>query len=58
MTGLSEAEVRQRRGHGLSNTAPPRIGRTYRQIVVENVFTFINICLFGLGVALVLARRA
>jgi hypothetical protein len=42
LTGLSEAEVRQRRGQGLGNTAPAPTGRTYRLIVVENVFTFIN----------------
>ena len=31
--------------------AAPPTGRTYRQIVVENVFTFINSCLFCLGIS-------
>jgi hypothetical protein len=52
LRGLSEREVLDRRAHGQGNTAPPLTSRTYRQIVVENVFTFINSCLFCLGIAL------
>ena len=43
LAGLSETEVQARRAQGLGNTAPAVTGRTYRQIIVENLFTFINI---------------
>ena len=46
-----------RRKWGQGNDAAPRKGRTYAQIVRENVLTFINIVLFGLGLALVLLGR-
>jgi len=55
--GLSEREVLDRRASGQGNTAPAPTSRTYRQIVVENVFTFINSCLFCLGIALALLGR-
>jgi cation-transporting ATPase E len=55
--GLSEREVRDRRASGQGNAAPAPTSRTYRQIVAENVFTFINSCLFGLGIALALLGR-
>jgi cation-transporting ATPase E len=55
--GLSEREAAARRAAGQGNTAPPPTGRTYRQIVRENVFTFINIVLFVLGLVLVLVGR-
>ena len=35
------------------NTAPPPTGRTYRQIVRENVFNFINNLLFTLAIVLI-----
>jgi cation-transporting P-type ATPase E len=57
LRGLSEREVLDRRARGQGNTAPSPTSRTYRQIVVENVFTFINSCLFGLGIALALLGR-
>src|SRR5690349_5137288 len=50
--GLSEREVLVRRANGQGNTAPAPTSRSYRQIILENVFTFINLCLFGLGIAL------
>jgi len=55
--GLSQHEVLARRAAGQGNTAPAPTSRTYRQIVVENVFTFINSCLFCLGMALALLGR-
>ena len=57
LSGLTEAEATARRASGEGNTAPPRTSRTYWQILSENVFTFINICLFLLGVALILLHR-
>src|SRR4051794_7971181 len=55
--GLSQREVLARRAAGQGNTAPAPTSRTYRQIAVENVFTFINSCLFCLGIALALLGR-
>jgi len=57
LRGLTEAEAQRRRASGQGNTAPPPTGRTYAQIVRENVLTFINIALFSLGVALALLGR-
>ena len=55
--GLSEREARIRRANGQGNTAPAPTSRSYRQIIIENVFTFINLCLFGLGIALIALGR-
>jgi cation-transporting P-type ATPase E len=57
LRGLTQEEVLARRARGEGNTAAPRVTRSYRQIFVENVVTFINMCLFGLGIALVLLGR-
>src|SRR5579885_3004444 len=57
LQGLSESEAQARRARGLGNTAPPPTGRTYWQIIRENVFTFINSCLFVLGLLLLLLNR-
>jgi cation-transporting ATPase E len=57
MAGLSEREALDRRARGLGNTAPPPTTRPYRQIFLENVVTFINLILFGLGLALLLLGR-
>jgi len=56
-TGLTEAEAASRRAAGRGNTAPLATGRTYAQIVRENVFTFINDVIFVLGVLLVIVGR-
>ena len=58
ITGLSEAEVVSRREQGLGNQTNISTSRTYWQIFRENVFTFINNVLFGLGITLVLIGRA
>lgn len=55
--GLSEHDANDRHARGMGNTAPPATGRTYGQIVSEHVFTLINLCLFGLGGALILLGR-
>src|SRR5688572_13757265 len=56
-SGLSAAQVAERRAAGLGNSPPPATSRTYREIVTENVFTFVNNVLFVLGIALVLVGR-
>ena len=55
--GLSVADVQERRAKGLGNQMPVRTSRTYGQIVRENVFTFINLVIFVLGLALVILGR-
>ncbi len=55
--GLSADEVESRRLAGLSNSDPPVTQRTYEQIARHNIFTFINICLLALGLALVALGR-
>jgi cation-transporting ATPase E len=55
--GLTDEEAGRRRAAGFGNTAPPTTSRTYAQIVVENLFTFINNILIALGIGLVLVGR-
>src|SRR5262245_47503240 len=55
--GLTSAQVAERRALGLGNSPPPATSRTYREIITENVFTFVNNVLFVLGIALVLVGR-
>ena len=54
LTGLSEPEVLARRAQGLGNQVTFPSSRSYLLILSENVFTFINIVIFGLGIFLVL----
>jgi len=56
-SGLTDEEAADRRARGLGNSPPPPTTRTYRAIVTENVFTFVNNVLFVLGLALVLVGR-
>ncbi|CAG0937529.1 H+-transporting ATPase [Thermoflexales bacterium] len=58
LSGLTAAEVDQRRAQGLGNKVPPPTGRTYVQIVRENIFTFINMVILTLAAALILVGRA
>ncbi|MCO5222833.1 MAG: HAD-IC family P-type ATPase [Thermomicrobiales bacterium] len=52
--GLSSAEVETRRQEGLANRVENKTSRTYRQIVEDNLFTFINTTLLGIGFILIL----
>jgi cation-transporting ATPase E len=54
LAGLSEQEARARRARGLGNRMPPATGRPYRQIVRENVLTFVNGVIFTLGLTLLI----
>lgn len=51
--GLTSSEAAERLRAGQGNVARPSTGRTYPEIVRENVFTFINVILFGIGLVLV-----
>ncbi len=52
VAGLSTREAARRRAAGLGNVASPPTSRTYREIVTENVFTFINLSIIALGILL------
>jgi cation-transporting P-type ATPase E len=57
-TGLSEVEAESRRRTSAGRQrAVPAASRSYWDIIRENVFTFINIVLFGLGTTLLLLGR-
>src|SRR5947209_3384315 len=57
LRGLSDGEAADRRARGQGNTAPPPSSRSYREIIYENVVTFINGSLFFLGVVLLVLGR-
>ena len=52
-TGLTESEAARRRAAGGGNDVPAATGRTYRQIIRDNVFNFINNLLFVLAAVLI-----
>lgn len=53
LTGLSDLEVAQRISKGQINNYHDKTGRTYSQILKENVFNFINVILFVVTILLV-----
>lgn len=55
--GLTDAEVAQRIAKGEINKAPAGTGRSYVEILRQNVFTFINTILFAIGIVLVIMGR-
>lgn len=52
--GLTSAEVLARRARGQGNNVEIATTRSYKQILRENVLTFINMVLFAIGAVLVL----
>ncbi|MBE2267476.1 MAG: HAD-IC family P-type ATPase, partial [Anaerolinea sp.] len=55
--GLSGSEVSARRARGQGNNVKLQTGRTYGEILRQNVFTFINIVLFSIGAVLIALGR-
>ena len=55
--GLSEEVARALLAEESRRPKSPPANRSYWDIIRENVFTFINICLFGLGLTLLLLGR-
>lgn len=55
--GLSADEVARRHASGMGNVVPLKTSRSYKQIVRENVFNFINNVLFTLGALLLLLGK-
>ncbi|HEU5288955.1 MAG TPA: hypothetical protein VFV20_11180, partial [Candidatus Limnocylindria bacterium] len=52
--GLTEREAVARAARGERNVLPPATGRTYGEILRENAFTFVNLAILAIGVALAL----
>ena len=57
VSGLSADEVAARKARGEVNVSPPSPGRSYRQIIFGNVFSFINNVFYVLCLLLVLLGR-
>ena len=53
ITGLTKAEVRERRHHGLVNETVQAPSRTIKQIVIGNVFTYFNFVFLILAIILI-----
>jgi cation-transporting ATPase E len=52
--GLTEREALERRQRGQGNNVVIQTGRTYGDILRQNIFTFVNTVLFSIGIVLVL----
>src|SRR5919112_3265653 len=57
VSGLSSGEVEACKARGEVNVPPPPTGRSYRQIVLGNVFSFINDVFYVLCLLLVFLGR-
>lgn len=57
-SGLSEAEAQRRHAAGYGNGAGVKTGRTYRDIILQNTFTFINTIFFVIGGVMILLGLA
>ncbi len=55
--GLSESEALKRRQRGEGNDIHLQTSRSYRDILRQNLFAFINIVLFSIGAVLILIGR-
>ncbi|MCL4254926.1 MAG: haloacid dehalogenase, partial [Anaerolineae bacterium] len=55
--GLTEHEAQTRRANGQGNNVSIQTGRTYQQIVVQNVFNLINVILFVIGAVMIAIGR-
>lgn len=54
LQGLSEEQAVARRAKGLGNDVKLRTSRTYGEILQENLLTFFNLVLFGIGLLFLL----
>jgi cation-transporting ATPase E len=57
LTGLTDDEAARRLAAGEGNATALPTSRSYREIVRQNVFNFINVVIFGLGLALATLGR-
>jgi cation-transporting P-type ATPase E len=54
--GLTEKEVNERRAAGKTNNVALTTSRSYRQILQENLLTFINLVFLTIGVVMILLK--
>jgi cation-transporting ATPase E len=54
--GLTEQEVNERCAAGQSNNVAPTTSRSYRQILQENLLTFINLVFLAIGLVMILLK--
>lgn len=57
LTGLTDQEAAKRRASGQGNDLPLQTSRTYRDILRDNLFTFINMVLFFISIILIVLGR-
>lgn len=57
ITGLSTSEVTNRRRNGQGNNIKLETSRSYRDIIVTNVFNVINVILFAIGAVMISIGR-
>jgi cation-transporting ATPase E len=57
ITGLSTSEVTNRRRNGQGNNIKLETSRSYRDIIVTNVFNVINVILFAIGAVMIFIGR-
>lgn len=57
LQGLSESEVAQRRAAGQGNNVSLQTSRSYRDILQENLFNFINLVFFAISAVMALLQR-
>ena len=57
VTGLSTSEVSARRQHGEGNDARIETSRSYKDIIINNVFNPINVILFAIGAVMIAIGR-
>ncbi len=58
ISGLTQAQIQDRKNSGLINSYKPPSSRSYASIIQENLFNFINIVLFVIAIMLVFIGRA
>ena len=56
--GLTDAEAADRRQRGLGNDFTVSSSRSYRTIIISNIFNLINIILFTIGGVMLAIGRA
>lgn len=52
LTGLTSAQVAERRRQGQGNDVKLATSRTYKDIVLKNVFNPVNVVLYAIGLAM------
>lgn len=54
--GLSAEQVAERNEHGLLNAYTTKSGKSYSRIFISNIFTFFNVVMFIVAIALIIFR--